>query len=110
MPDPRVFLRPRFILPAVIILVLVVVSVIPAPFASLFGNGDPRACDLTLSGAGPRAGHPFGFDIQGCDLYANVIYGANPSITIGLVVTVASAVTAIALGLLSGFYGGWVDA
>ncbi len=110
MTELRVFLRPRLALPGVVILLLVLVSIVPAPFASIFGNGDPRDCDLVRSGGGPRAGHPFGFDIQGCDLYANVIYGANPSITIGLVVTVASAIVAIALGLLSGFYGGWLDA
>lgn len=101
--------RPRFIIPSAVILLLIVISVFPAPFASLFGHGDPRQCDLSRSGDGPSPGHPFGFDIQGCDLYANVIYGASPSITIGIAVTVSSAVIAIVLGLLSAFYGGWLD-
>lgn len=106
----EVILRPKFLCPGIVIVILAVIAAVPAPFASIFGNGDPRDCDLSRSGGGPSAGHPFGFDIQGCDLYANIIYGANPSITIGLVVTVSSALVAIVLGLVSAFYGGWLDA
>lgn len=105
----RMIRRPRFWLPAGVISLLVLISIFPAPFASLFGNGDPRVCDLMNSGGAPSAGHPFGFDVQGCDLYANVIYGATPSITIGIVVTVSAMLLAIILGLVSGYYGGWFD-
>ncbi|WP_111721050.1 ABC transporter permease [Homoserinimonas sp. OAct 916] len=105
----RMIRRPRFWLPAGVIALLVMISLFPGPFASLFGNGDPRACDLANSGGEPSVGHPFGFDVQGCDLYANVIYGATPSITIGIVVTVSAMLLAIILGLLSGYYGGWFD-
>ncbi len=105
----RMFRRARFFVPATVIGLLALISLFPAPFASLFGNGDPRECDLINSGKEPEPGHPFGFDIQGCDLYANVIYGANPSITIGIVVTVSALVLACILGLLSGYYGGWFD-
>lgn len=101
--------RPGFTIPAAVVLLFLVISVFPAPFASLFGNGDPRECDLMFSGNPPSAGHPFGFDVQGCDLYANVIYGARPSITIAIVVTLSTMLIAIVLGLLSGFYGGWFD-
>ncbi|MEO7349225.1 MAG: ABC transporter permease [Terrimesophilobacter sp.] len=105
----RAFRRARFLIPATVIGLLALISLFPAPFASLFGNGDPRQCDLINSGKPPVEGHPFGFDIQGCDLYANVIYGANPSITIGIIVTVSALVLACILGLLSGYYGGWFD-
>ncbi len=101
--------RPGFTIPAVVVLLFLVISVVPAPFASLFGNGDPRECDLMYSGMPPSSGHPFGFDVQGCDLYANVIYGARPSITIAILVTFSTMLIAIVLGLLSGFYGGWFD-
>lgn len=101
--------NPQFWIPGSIIAVLILISLFPAPFAGLFGNGDPRVCDLLNSGGEPTKGHPFGFDVQGCDLYANVIYGANPSITIGIVVTVSALALAVVLGLLSGFYGGWFD-
>lgn len=105
----RALLIPRFVAPSCVIALLILISLVPAPFAGLFGNGDPRACDLARSGATSEPGHPFGFDVQGCDLYANVIYGASPSITIGIVVTLSAMAIAVVLGLLSGFYGGWFD-
>lgn len=104
-----VIARPRFWMPGLVIVILALIAAFPAPFAGVFGNGDPRDCDLNRSAGAPTDGHPFGFDIQGCDLYANIIYGATPSITIGLVVTVSSALIAIVLGLSSAFYGGWLD-
>src|SRR4051812_29097560 len=67
--------RPAFLISSAIIAFMLLIAAFPAPVAGLFGNGDPRYCDLASSGVGPQSGHPFGFDIQGCDLYANVIYG-----------------------------------
>ena len=102
-------LRPSFLVPAVVVFGFLILAMFPAPFANLFGNGDPRACDLSKSGLGPAPGHPFGFDVQGCDLYANVMYGARPSITIAIVVTASAMFIAVVLGLLSGYFGGWFD-
>src|SRR5579884_2070000 len=78
--------RPTFLIAATIIAIMLVMAVVPGPIASLFGHGDPRNCNLMYSGSPPSlsSGHPFGFDIQGCDVYANVVYGARTSIPIGL--------------------------
>ncbi|MFF7144571.1 MULTISPECIES: ABC transporter permease [Streptomyces] len=81
----------------------------PGVFSGWFGHGDPRSCSLIDSGLGPRAGHPFGFDVQGCDLYSNVIHGARESISIGLLTTALTAAVAIVLGSLAGYLGGLVD-
>lgn len=105
----RLLRRPTFVVAGAVIVVLVVIALVPQAFAGWFGHGDPRACDVVDSVAGPRSGHPFGFDKQGCDIYANVIYGARASISIGLLVTVASVVVAIVLGCLSAYYLGWFD-
>ncbi|NUR75312.1 MAG: ABC transporter permease [Thermoleophilia bacterium] len=102
--------KPEFLISATLILVLLFIAAFPGLVASLFGHGDPRVCDLASSGLGPRAGHPFGFDLQGCDLYANVIYGARPSISIGLLATSTSFVVSAVLGILAGYHGGFVDA
>jgi oligopeptide transport system permease protein len=100
---------PTALVAGTIILIMLVIAAFPGPIAGIFGHGDPRLCLLEDSGMPPRAGHPFGFDMQGCDLYANVIYGARPSIVIGLVTTIASLSIAVVLGLSAGFYGRWVD-
>lgn len=106
----RLLRKPLFLAPAAVIVLLVALSVAPGAFAGWFGHGDPRACDLANSSAGPRAGHPFGFDLQGCDLYSNVIYGARNSLVIGVLVTVGAFLIAVALGTLAGYAGGVVDA
>lgn len=101
--------RPSFWIVSAVAAFVVILAAVPQLFAGLFGNGDPLVCDLANSGAGPRSGHPFGFDIQGCDLYANVVFGARNSVSIGLLVTAVSLVIAVALGSLAGFYGTLVD-
>jgi ABC-type dipeptide/oligopeptide/nickel transport system permease subunit len=94
-----------FIISAVLILVFSVM----AAFPQLFTRGDPRFCPLSNSLKRPSAQHWFGFDIQGCDYYTRVIYGARVSITIGIAVTVCAVIIALVLGSLAGYYGGIID-
>jgi oligopeptide transport system permease protein len=101
--------RPRFVLPALAVLLLCLVAAMPSAFAGWFGNGDPLKCTLDDGVAGPSAGHPFGFDVQGCDLYSNVIYGTRNSISIGLLTTGLTLVIAVVLGSAAGYFGGAVD-
>jgi oligopeptide transport system permease protein len=105
----RLLHRPLFVVPAVFVLLLCAMAIAPQAFAGWFGHGDPRRCELANSGLGPRSGHPFGFDIQGCDLYANVVYGARDSISIGLLTTAITLVVAVVLGSIAGYYGRYVD-
>jgi len=96
--------------PAIVVAMVLAMVIAPAPFAALFGHGDPYACDLARSDRGPSWGHPFGFDVQGCDLYANVIYGGRPTVTIGLLVTAGILVVAVVLGGAAGYLSGVTDA
>jgi oligopeptide transport system permease protein len=96
--------------PAIVVAVVLAMVIAPAPFAGLFGHGNPYACDLARSDLGPSWGHPFGFDVQGCDLYANVIYGARPTVTTGLLVTAGILAVAVVLGGAAGYLGGVTDA
>ncbi|MFC0599732.1 ABC transporter permease [Streptomyces palmae] len=98
--------NPVFIISALLILLLVTVSAWPG----LFTSTDPRACNLDQSKVGSTSGHPFGFDIQGCDVYARTIYGARASVTVGICVTVGVALLGGVLGGLAGYFGGWWDA
>jgi oligopeptide transport system permease protein len=101
--------RPLFWSSAAVAGLVILMATVPQAFAGWFGHADPLACDLANSGAGPRGGHPFGFDIQGCDVYANVVYGARNSISIGLLATALSLLVAVPLGSLSGYCGKIVD-
>ena len=94
-----------FLAASVILLVLTVMAVFPQAFTST----DPRECNLSLSKQTPSGSAWFGNDLQGCDYYANVIYGARVSMAIGLLVVGASLVIGVVLGAIAGFYGGWFD-
>ena len=89
------------------IVVLFVISM--ATFPGLWTDTDPELCELAQAYEGPSDAHVFGTTVQGCDMYAHVIYGAQPSIIIAVVVTAIVALLGTALGVVSGFYGGWTD-
>jgi oligopeptide transport system permease protein len=97
--------RPIFWVSALIITVVVLV----AAFPSLFTSVEPRFCELSNSLGGAAAGHPFGYDRQGCDIYSRVIYGARPSVTVGVLTTVAVLIIGTIMGAVAGFFGGWFD-
>ncbi|GAB3633051.1 ABC transporter permease [Microbacterium shaanxiense] len=110
-PSPWVLLlrRPLFWVASTILLVMLAFAVAPAPFAGLFGNGDPRACDLADSKVESAPGHPFGFDLQGCDIWAGAVYGAQASISVGLLATGIALAIALVMGLLAGMGGRVAD-
>lgn len=97
--------NPLFVVPAIVIVVLTVMALWP----QLFTSADPRACNLSRSVVRPSAEHWFGFDLQGCEYYARVIYGARTSISVGLLTTAGTTLIAITLGSIAGYYGGIVD-
>jgi oligopeptide transport system permease protein len=98
--------NPWFVIAALLLLAFILM----AAFPQLFTRTDPRACFLGDALQTPNAQHWFGTDVQGCDYYTRVIYGARASMVVGLLVTVGAVAIAIVLGLLAGFYGGLVDA
>lgn len=97
--------RPLFWVSALLILVAVLMAVVPQLFTSV----DPRACTLSNSLGGPQAGHPFGFDRQGCDIYSRTIYGARASVSVGLLTTALVVVIGTFIGAIAGYFGGILD-
>jgi peptide/nickel transport system permease protein len=59
--------------------------------------------------APPSAIHPLGSDQLGRDILARTVYGARVSLEVGLLVVAISATIGTAIGVVSGYYGGWVD-
>ncbi|MCU1671591.1 MAG: binding-protein-dependent transport system inner rane component [Blastococcus sp.] len=98
--------RPLFIISSVIILFLIVLALFPG----LFATQDPTHCELQNSLLGSTSGHPFGFDVQGCDIYSRVVYGARASVSVGVLSTAITVLVGGVIGALAGFYGGWLDA
>ncbi|MDT0476360.1 ABC transporter permease [Streptomyces sp. DSM 41014] len=97
--------NPVFIISALFIVFLVVISLWP----SLIASGNPLNCDLAKAQQGSQPGHPFGFDGQGCDVYTRTVYGARTSVSVGVLATLGVAVLGSVLGGLAGFFGGAGD-
>jgi oligopeptide transport system permease protein len=97
--------KPQFDICLLLVLGFFAMAAVPRLFTAV----DPRFCELGKSQHGSEPGHPFGFDIQGCDYLANVIYGARPSVLVSLVAGFGGFLVAGLLGLLSGYFPGLVD-
>lgn len=106
---PTLRRRIAFWVPAAVLIVLAFMAIAPEWVGGVFGNGDPRSCDLGMSRAGSAPGHPFGFDVQGCDLYTNVIHGARNSLLVALLATAMGFFVALVVGTVSGLFDGWAD-
>lgn len=88
---------------------IALVMVTIAAFPGLFTSADPRSCSLDFRFHGPGGNAPFGYDAQGCNVYARTIYGARSSISVGLFATMLAGTIAFALGMAAGYYGRWID-
>lgn len=98
--------NPLFIVSAVLILFTIVVALFPG----LFTKVDPNYCNLDNSLNAPQRGHPFGFDMQGCDVFARTVYGTRTSLSVGILTTLLVMILGTFIGAFAGFFGGWLDA
>jgi peptide/nickel transport system permease protein len=57
----------------------------------------------------PSSAHPLGLDHLGRDILARLVYGAGVSMLVGLLVVTISGTIGTVVGMISAFYGGWVD-
>ncbi len=89
--------------------ILVAIFLFIALFAPLIAPYDPIKQDLNNILQPPSKAHPFGTDTLGRDILSRVIYGARISLIIGVLVVAISSLIGIVAGLLSGFFGGYVD-
>ena len=70
----------------------------------------PEVLRAVLLPGGPHLRPPLGFDKQGCDIYARVVYGARASVSVGILTTIAVSLIGGTIGALAGYFGGWFDA
>jgi oligopeptide transport system permease protein len=89
---------------------LIVAFLLMAVWPSLFTNVDPAEAVLKQARERPSANAWFGRDIQGYDIYSRTIYGARASILVGVFASIATVLIGGAMGVIAGYYGGWLDA
>ena len=89
-------------------LVVVMIITLCAIFAPYLTPYDPTTVTDSF-GEGPTLDHPLGTDQIGRDQLTRLIYAARVSLAVGIGSIVISAVIGTTLGLISGYFGGWVD-
>jgi oligopeptide transport system permease protein len=103
--------QPMFIISTLLVVLIMLVVVFPQWFSSINPMvADGENCRLANSHGAPAPGHIFGYDKQGCDVFAQVIYGARPSVLVGVLMVLVTLVLGGTLGALAGYYGRWLDA
>ncbi len=111
----RRFRADRVALVSGVFIVFLVIVALAAPLiVSLLGLPGPNVQNTNLldvfgSPTGPSLAHPFGVDELGRDVMARVIYGTRVSLEVGIFGTAIAAVVGTVMGLLAGYYRGWVD-
>jgi peptide/nickel transport system permease protein len=95
--------------PATLLALLVLLGTAALALAVPFlGLPDPNAMD-GIPYEPPGGAHPLGTDNFGRDVLARVAWGARLALTVAIISAALSSLLGIALGALSGYYGGWLD-
>ena len=103
---------------AMVALTFVVLIVLVAIFAPLIvkiaGTPNPQTTNADLTDdfgqpLGPRAGHPFGVDKLGRDVFSRTIYGSRVSLEVAFIATALIILIGVSIGLVAGYYRGWLD-
>jgi peptide/nickel transport system permease protein/oligopeptide transport system permease protein len=98
--------NPVFLISSALILLVIAMALFP----SLFTSADPRLCQLSRQHGAPSGEALFGYNFQGCDVFARTVYGARASITVGILGVAIAGVLALVIGMSAGYFGGWIDA
>ncbi len=98
------YFRHNSIISGLFILAFLIAMVVLSPLTA-----DPTKIDLHNNLHPPSLEHPFGTDNLGRDVFARVVNAAKIDLAISLVIVGLSAIIGIAIGLISGYYGGLID-
>ncbi len=105
------FIRRWPIFPAAILLLLVVCGI----FAPLIAPHDPVRASLRARNTPPvwaakgNVNYVLGADQQGRDVLSRVVFGARVSLVVARVALGIGGLVGTVLGMISGYFGGWVD-
>lgn len=96
--------KPTYLV-ALCLLILLVGLAFIAPLLPM----DPTRIDVSQLQEAPSLSHWFGTDEVGRDYLIRVLYGGRVSLFVGFLAMLVSLGVGTVIGLLSGYFGGWVD-
>src|SRR5690606_8991677 len=88
---------------------IVLLFVALALLAPLLATHDPLQTSFMSIRKAPSAAFWLGSDELGRDIYSRMLYGARASLMAGLVSVVIALIVGVPFGLVSGYFGGWID-
>lgn len=94
---------------AVIVLTFVVCVTLLSVLAPVISPYSYSEMDMTIAKQAPSATHLLGTDEYGRDILTRLLYGGQASMSIALAATGLQVVIGVVLGLLAGYFRGWVD-
>ncbi len=100
------FVRNHLALASLFVIVLLAASAMVGP---LVYPVDGNRQDYAAINVWPSAAHPLGADSLGRDTLARILRGMRVSLVVALYVELLTIVLGAGLGLLAGYYGGWID-
>jgi peptide/nickel transport system permease protein len=98
--------RNRFALAGLVILVIAIIVALTAPVIAPYSTTKISVMDALK---GPTLEHPMGTDNLGRDLLSRVMYGVRMSLLVAGSSISAALVIGVLLGLISGYFGRWLD-
>lgn len=101
----RLFRRRGAVFGALVVLFFVIIAV----FAPYIAPYDPLATDWSAVRKPPSPNHWMGTDELGRDVLSRVVWGARASLLAGVVSVAIAMALGVPLGLIAGYYGGWLD-
>ena len=87
---------------------LIILTAVFAPVVT--GGADPLKGSLNQALEAPSRAHIFGTDKMGRDIFTRVIYGARTSLSATFGVVALIFLVGTLAGVISGYFGGWIDA
>ena len=92
-----------------ILLVVIAAASFAAPLVNAMLGIDPNVVDLLDRLSGPSLAHPLGTDELGRDMLLRLLAGGQVSLVIGVAAALAAAALGTLIGLTAGYLGGWTD-
>lgn len=100
------FMKNKTAMAATIVLGMIVIISFLAPFIA---PHDPNVQNLVLIKGDMSLEHWLGTDSGGRDIFSRLLYSGRVSLTFGLFTSIGLMLIGIVIGMISGYYGGWVD-
>jgi peptide/nickel transport system permease protein len=96
-------------------LIILLTAVIVAAFGPWLSPMDPNRQNIIMRLAPPLADGPngstflMGSDALGRDVFSRLLYGARVSLLVGIAAIMVGGTIGVTAGLVSGYFGGWID-